>query len=425
VFASEFDRRLFAVRLVDDGWSQTGAAQRVERSDRWLRKWLRRYEQHGVTGLRDESRAPKQRPTALDSATAAEILTIRQRLTDSEFGGIGAETIRFELFETSWDPLPSVSTIERVLRRGGVTRKTQQHRFRRSGSFPDISVPGCYQQIDWVGPRWVADAQRFSSINIVDIGGGGADAAQYPTQRIVNVAEFLTEQAWPRLGIPRHLSADNQFVLTTHKDNPWTLWVRICLAFGVEAIVTPPRELGWHNHIESFNNVFQQRTLGRHNYPNLEAFQAASRRFIDYWHRQRPHPRLSHTTHQTRHPGVLLQQHRNQLRHPPPGFSINNYRHQDGTIRIPLAAGRLTFLRRVEPGNTITIARSHWPLPDNSDLEGEIVVATILTRSAQLNIRHQGTLIARHRYPIGQTVIDPYHPPAPSGLYYHRTGTMS
>jgi hypothetical protein len=398
----------------------------VGRSDRWLRKWLRRYEIAGEEGLRDLSRTPKQQPTRTDPVTVAKIRAKRGELEQDEFASVGAVSIHYELWEENWTPLPSISTIERVLRLAGmVTPVSARNRPRRGPSFADIQVPGRYQQIDWVGPRWVGDRRRFSSIHLVDVGGGGAAVCQYRTQKLVNAVEFLTDHAWPRLGIPLALSADNQFCWTTHRNHPWTLWTRACLLLGTEAIVTPPRELGWHNHIETFNRLFQDRTLHRHRYQTLNEFSAASRRFINYWHHKRPHPRLSIATHRTRFPGALLEQHHHTLRWPPDGFRLADYRDHHGAVTLPLARGRLTYLRRVQPGGIINLAGANWPVPSHLGLEGEIVTATILTGSARLVIRYHGDIINRYRYPIPQPVIEPYHRPHHTGLYHHRTGTMS
>jgi hypothetical protein len=353
------------------------------------------------------------------------VLRVRRELEEHEFANRGAEAIRHDLWERGWSPLPSVTTIERILRSTGMVSRPKRRRRSNRSRFDDIRQPGIYQQIDWVGPRWVGDGQRFSMINTVDIGGGGADIENHRRQLMVNAVESLIASTWPRLSIPLAQSADNQFAWTSRPDDPWTLWVRICLLLGVEAILTPPGEFGWHNHIEGFNGILQARTLERHHYPTIEDFTASKNRFLTYWHHQRAHPRLTVTTHGTRHPGKLLDNTRPALRHLPAGFTLDDYRDHTNQIRIPIAKGRVTFLRRVQPGNTINIAANHWPLRTPATLEGEIVVATIVTSTRQLAIRHDGEVITRHRYPIPGTPINPHHPIAPTGLYYHRTGTMS
>jgi hypothetical protein len=47
----------------------------------------------------------------------ARVLAVRDNLEASEHGGIGAEAVRYELELRGLQPLPSISTIERILRR--------------------------------------------------------------------------------------------------------------------------------------------------------------------------------------------------------------------------------------------------------------------------------------------------------------------
>lgn len=415
-FESEFERRMWAVESVKGGAPVAGVAREVGRSRWWVHKWLQRFEVESKAGLVDRSRAPRRRPSATSPAVVAKVLEVRRALEDSEFGGVGAEAIRWELESAGLVFVPSISTIERILRRA---RVAPQQRRSRSGSQHRLRVeanrPGVWQQADWVGPRWVEGAQ-FSSLHLVDVGGGGVAAAQYPHQRLRFGVGFLCERAWPTLGIPWTLQVDNQFVSTSHRRHPWTIWTRVCLYFGVELVVSPPRELGWLNHVESFNALWQARTLRRHHYNRVKALQASSDRFCDYYLHRRPHPQLTIAEHGTRYPGQLIDRLRPHLRFPPPGFTVADHQNRAGTIHIPLTRGRLSYLRRVQPGGVIHLANTWWPLPPAT--EGRCVVATVLTASRRLVIRHDGEVIATHRFPIPEPTKEPYYQPAHTGLYY-------
>ncbi|MGI8516937.1 MAG: integrase core domain-containing protein [Acidimicrobiia bacterium] len=124
----------------------------------------------------------------------------------------------------------------------------------------------------------------------------------YLDQRLINVAGFLTGKAWPTLGIPYSLQIDNAFCLyfPRAKLKPWNVFVRTCLFFGVEVVVSPPNELGWAQHVESFNGLWQNRTIRRHRYQEVAEVEVSSDRFCDYYNHQRPHPRLRVAT--PRHP---------------------------------------------------------------------------------------------------------------------------
>jgi hypothetical protein len=418
-FVNEFERRCWAVRrVVEDHVPVVRAAREVQRTEQWLHKWLRRYEAEGREGLRDRSRAPHSSPNRVGADVVEAILRTRKRLERCEFANRGAEAVRFELHSEGFEPLPSQSTIDRVLRRAGHndTRVASRKGTRPCWS-PSVSTPGKWQQADWVGPRWLGPAVSFSSLNVVDVGGGAGWADQHPNQRLCVALEALTDSAWPRIGIPQHLSVDGAFAIQSpfRKLNPFNSFVRGCLLFGVELIVAPPNELGWQNHIESFNNLWQDRTLRRHHYTTVEEMRASSQRFCHYYLHQRPSPRLRTHTHGTRYPATLIDTLRHQLRFPPAGFCLADYTNRRGHLALPLARGRLTYLCRVQPGGIITVAKAPFPVP--TTLEGHVVAATILTGSQRLIVRLDGQTIATHRFPTPQTPIGPYHTPAHRGLF--------
>ncbi|NNF56430.1 MAG: hypothetical protein HKN03_18545, partial [Acidimicrobiales bacterium] len=85
------------------------------------------------------------------------------------------------------------------------------------------------------------------------------------------------------MSIPQAMSVDNAFARTTHPNNPWTLWTRACLFFGVEVVVSPPGELGWTNHVESDNHLWQSRTISRHFCPDLTAVRDISQQACDWF----------------------------------------------------------------------------------------------------------------------------------------------
>lgn len=422
-FGSERSRRELAVRRVrDDGTGISAAAAEVGRSRQWLHKWLTRFDAEGVKGLENRSRAPRRYPNVTPPQVSERVLEVRDRLEGHPFANRGAEAIRYEMLTSGEGPVPSESTIDRILARAGRTiHRARFPKATQSRPLPVVSHPGIWQQIDWVGPRWLAHRVRFSSLHLVDVGGGGAAAAQYPNEQLSNTPGFLTEVAWPALSIPLHLQTDGAFVAQPpgHQPRPFNLFVRCCLFFGVEVIISPPNELGWQNWVESFNGLWQNRTIRRHTYRSVDDVKHDSDRFIDYYLRHKPHPRLNNNLHGTRFPGQLIDHHRHQLRFPPQGFNIADHTDRNGHLHIPLTRGRLTYLCRVQPGGVIQISRTHYPVPTSTI--GEVVAATVLTASGQLLIRHAGQAIATHRFPIPEPTIEPHHPPAHHGLFHHIT----
>jgi transposase InsO family protein len=101
-------RRVLAVRVVEQGWTLTAAAEAAGVSVRCARKWVGRYRAEGASGLLDHSSAPRRVANRTAPDRVAVIVLLRQlRMTAAEI----AETLAMPL-----------STVSVVLRRQGMGR---------------------------------------------------------------------------------------------------------------------------------------------------------------------------------------------------------------------------------------------------------------------------------------------------------------
>jgi transposase len=415
-FDTEIQRRRYAVELVDDGVPKAEVARRLGRSRWWVDKWVRRFRADGDDGLVGRSRAPKTQPAKTPPGVAAKVLEVRERLDDNPVASIGALTILAEMEREPFTPIPSTATIERILKAAGVTRPREKR--QRTGvklPLPVVTAPGIWQQSDWVQDRWLTGGIRYNSLQIGDVGSHGIAAGQYLNRTLLNAVRFLIERAWPTLSIPSAMGQDNAFSSTTHPNNPFTIWVLACLYFGVEVIIAPPGGLGWNNHAEAVNNLWQQRTIRIGHFDNLDALRAGSNRAVEWLNTRRPI--LNPVVCETRYPADYIEANRHQLRWPPT-FTIDDHLDTKGDLHLPLTAGRVTFLRHVTEHHTISVAHTHWPIDDSIPIGG-LVTATITTADRRLEIRHQGDTVTRFDYPINRAVTDPYYPPAEHSLLNH------
>lgn len=416
-FDCEVDRRREVIRLVvGDGVGKADAGRRVGRSRQWVNKWLRRYREHGEAGLVDRSRTPKQQPTKTPPRVVEKVLEVRESLNDDPVASIGALTILSEMEREGFTPIPSLRTIERILNTAGVTRQWTRH--KRSGSklpLPVVTTPGVWQQADWIQDRWLEGGIRFNSLQISDVGSHGIAAGQYLDRKLLTAVRFLIEEAWPFLSIPYAMGTDNAFTSTTHPNNPFTIWTRICLFFGVEVIISPPGDFGWTNHIEAVNNEWQRKTIRVQHFDNLNDMRAGSDRAIAWLNTRRAvlDPNLCGT----RYPAEYITANTDTLRWLPP-ISIDDHLDRRGDLVIPLAAGRVTFIRHINQHHTINIAGVNWPVTETTPIGG-LVTATIATADHTLEIRHRGAPATLHDYPIPHTITNPYYPPTQHSLLHH------
>lgn len=421
VAVSELELRRRAVDLHRQGWTPKAIGDELDRSREWVRKWVGRWKSDGDDGLVDRSRRPHHSPSQLDQSVAAEIVAVRDRLENDPHANVGPVAIQAEMEREGVDP-PSLSSIKRVLSAADRTRSYQppQRSDANKWALPNPQLPGIWQQSDWIHDRRVDCGTVFSSLQITDVGSHGLSAEQHQRRTMLAAVRQLTQTAWPLLSIPLAMGQDNAFAHTSHRDNPWTMWTLVLLMFGVEAITSPPHSLGFTNHVEAINGLWQQRTIRRHWYPDLETLRADNTVFLDWANHRRPV--LDPTICGTRYPAELIATHHANLRWLPPGFDINDHLGTDNKTRLPITAGRVTFLRHVTNSH-ITIAQRPWPVPE-SLTTGSLVVATINTATGHLEIRHKGELIHRHDYPITPSNIEPYHPPANHGLLDHLPGPL-
>ena len=88
----------------------------LKRSKKWFFKWLKRYQSGDPDWYKDQSRAPRTRPTELGETEKQRIISVRQRLESQKFAQTGVSAIKWELSKSGFS-FPSDRTINRVLKR--------------------------------------------------------------------------------------------------------------------------------------------------------------------------------------------------------------------------------------------------------------------------------------------------------------------
>lgn len=109
-------------RHIQGGESPKDVYTSLNRSKKWFFKWLIRYRTGAPDWFKEQSRAPKTRPSEIDRKAKELILSTRQQLVAAPYAQIGVSAIKWELKKQDL-PFPSDSTINRVLKREGLVKK--------------------------------------------------------------------------------------------------------------------------------------------------------------------------------------------------------------------------------------------------------------------------------------------------------------
>jgi putative transposase len=320
------------------------------RSEPWFHKWWGRYLQAGPEGLYDLTRARRHIAQQIPPELERAILSIRRRLQAratpaTRYSLVGAAAIRAELEALGVRPLPAARTIDRVLQRHGQTAP----RIRLAPTLPRQDYPGPQarasdqlHQVDLVGPVYLKGSRRRYYIWVGKDAFDGAVCLRLAgSRRMDEVLGFLGE-CWKDLGIPDQVQLDNARELCGWGTAARSLSrvIRFCLRYGVGPVFIPKAEPQFNGGVENFNGWFQPRLFDRR-YTRPGDLRRELARLQEAVNTQHVHPRLG---------GKTPAQHRRglRLRKLPASFVAP-------TDRPKLAAGRVTFIRRVSPAGTVSV----------------------------------------------------------------------
>ena len=118
----EQELRKQAVERYLKGESPKSIYNDLDRSKNWFFKWLKRYQSGETNWYEDQSRAPLKRPKAINDTDRKRIIETRLHLESQKYAQTGPSAIKWELTKAG-HPLPSDSTIKRVLRQEGLIKK--------------------------------------------------------------------------------------------------------------------------------------------------------------------------------------------------------------------------------------------------------------------------------------------------------------
>ncbi len=152
----ETARRQAVVRVLQ-GEPAGKVAADFGRTDRWVRKWVARYDPADEGWALDRARAPVTVANRIPSETERVVLEIRDRLMANPWAQAGSGAIAWEMTRLGLEP-PQSRTIERILARAKVTkRRARPERYVPKGTpypaGPVLLGPNAWQEVDLVGPR--------------------------------------------------------------------------------------------------------------------------------------------------------------------------------------------------------------------------------------------------------------------------------
>jgi transposase InsO family protein len=252
---SVVEQRYHAVLEVVSGAPVTEVARRYGVSRQAVHGWLGRYEREGLAGLADHSHRPRDPPRQLDAQVEALICQLR-----GSHPRWGPRRLLFELGKAKVSPLPSRSTIYRVLVRRGLVAARKRSAAARIYKRWQREEPMQRWQIDVTGSVFLADGTECKLVSGIDDHSRFcviAAVVRRATARAVCRA-FLA--AMVVYGIPEEVLTDNgkQFTGRFGKPRPAeVLFERICRKNGIRQLLARPYSPTTTGKVERWHQTLQ------------------------------------------------------------------------------------------------------------------------------------------------------------------------
>jgi transposase InsO family protein len=288
---SVVEQRYHAVMEVLSGAPVTEVARRYGVSRQSVHNWLSKYRAGGLAALADHSHRPCFQPRQIDADAEAVICRLR-----GAHPRWGPRRLRYEIGKAGVSPVPSRSTVYRVLVRHGLVQARRRKRRRQDYKRWQREAPMELWQLDVTGSVFLADGAECKLISGIDDHSRFcviAVVVRRATGRAVCRAFVAAMRAY---GIPEEVLSDNgkQFTGRFGKPRPAeVLFERICRRNGITQRLTKPYSPTTTGKVERWHQTLQLELLnGAGPFACVKDAQTAVDAWREEYNRRRPHQSL-------------------------------------------------------------------------------------------------------------------------------------
>jgi putative transposase len=389
---SEIELRQRAIALYLQGWKKSEIARKMQRSRRWVHRWIGRYEPDApLVSLQNHSRAPKQMDGVYSERIKKMVLQSREerehgKRAKYQYALVSAQAIYYELRELHMSPLPSPRTIHRWLKRAGWIAERKS----RKPPNPTYPVLPCravndVQELDFKGPFYLQDhAHKYYLVALRDKLSKKTALRALANKSMDAILDFLVS-AWQKMGCPKRLKMDNCLDFrgsNLYPRSPSKL-MRVCLDLGVQPVFIPLREPWRNGVVENLNGLLDRFLFRTHTFETEKQLHQAVQRMettINTTHRL---PALQGKTPQEFAANA-------RLRYPPAHY---DWRTRD----LRLLKGKVIFIRFVRKSGRITLTAKDKFLV-GKEYKWQYVLANVDVAKQKLDVIWQGKQIRSFDY---------------------------
>jgi len=282
-------QRYDAVKEVLDGeGTVTEVAERYGVTRQSLHNWIRRYRERGMAGLVDRSKRPRSCPHRTPARAELKVTELRR-----EHPRWGPRRLAYELARKGADPVPSRSSIYRILVRSGLVEPRARRRKRSDYIRWERARPMELWQLDVMEVR-LADGTGVKILTGLDDHSRFCVVAHaIPRATARPVCEAFA-QALRAYGVPQAVLSDNGRVFTGRhaKTRHEVLFDRICRENGIRHLLTAVRSPTTTGKIERFHRTLRDELFSTRSFSSVAEVQRALDGYVAAYNTLRPHQAL-------------------------------------------------------------------------------------------------------------------------------------
>ena len=390
------------IHLLRSGRSPEEAASELGYGLSWAYKWWGRFNEHGWDGLKSQSRAPHHHPNRIPEKTRRKVLEIRAELEEeaekpNALSYIGATAIRGRMLERSLKIMPSVSSIEKVLREAGAT-KPRPKQGTSTTVYPHLRIERVHQltQMDNV-PHYLLGGTLVNCFNAIDVVSRYPDGKQYERKSTNEVLDFCLK-TFQSIGISEYTQMDNESSFNGGRTHRYVIGrvPRLMLLVGTELIYSPYYHPESNAFVERFHQDYNQNVWQKLQLRDLAHVRQASASFFGRYRLSRHHSELHGQSPASRHFA-------NPPRSLPTDFVLPK--------PLPITKGKIHFMRVVSKDQTIPVLNVDWSAGLAQPHQGVWATLSINRLGARLGIYDQAPDVAKrrcfasHPFPLSEPVV--------------------
>ena len=394
--------RIALVHLLRSGKTPAEAALELSRARSWCYKWQDRFRREGWEGLKERSRAPHRIARKTSERDRQAILRTRSELEAEalqvdQLGYIGGNAIFGRLKNQGLATLPSVSTIERVLRQAGVL-KPQLPKPKPETVYPTIRARTTHEltQVDIV-PHYLQGGQNIFCFNGIDVVSRFPAGKQYPNKRTSEVLDFLI-QFWQETGLSKYVQFDNESCFSGGYKHPGVIGqaVRLALLVGIQPVFSPIYHPQSNAYVERFHQDYSNFVWKKVPLSDLTDVRRRSGLFFPNYRRSQHHSELDGKSPQQIH-------FHSAARQLPIGFCIPK--------KLPISEGQVHFMRPVAKDHQVLILNKNWEVKLAEADQGVWATLFLTPKCATLRIYDAAPdvpgrqCLAEHPFPLKEPVV--------------------